>query len=129
MAATAFEPTLPSIMQDFHSSDAVLASLTISIYLLGYIIGPLFIAPVSELYGRAIVIWVPFPTLLISLAGCGASQDIGMLIFFRAVGGFPQVALILMANALVADLIPVQQRGLGMSIILSGPSIVSSGLV
>ncbi|KAF7949915.1 uncharacterized protein EAE97_003424 [Botrytis byssoidea] len=53
---SAFEPALPSIMADFHSTNGSIASLTISIYTIGYCLGPLLIAPISELYGHVTVL-------------------------------------------------------------------------
>ncbi|KAF2753529.1 MFS general substrate transporter [Pseudovirgaria hyperparasitica] len=123
MAFTAFEPAMPVVMTEFHSQSSAVESLVVSIYMMGYIVGPLLVAPVSELYGRAIVLRVGLPLLLVSLASSSASTCIAMFVVFRAIGGFGQIALLLMANVFVADLISVEQRGLGMSVILMGPGM------
>jgi MFS family permease len=50
---TAYEPGLDQILHDFHAQDKdSLGALSISIYTLGYCIGPLIVAPVSKIYGR-----------------------------------------------------------------------------
>ena len=46
-----------------------------------------------------------------------------MFLVFRALGGFPTTALNLISYAIVADLLPVERRGRGMSIVLAGPAI------
>lgn len=127
MAYTAFQPALSTIMDDLNvtSNRGPLSSLTISINILGYVFGPILIAPASEHFGRRIVLLVSFPLLVLSIAVPGASVNIAMFLIFRAVGGFPTAALNLVSYGVVADLLPVQRRGLGMSIVLVGPSIVS----
>lgn len=127
MAYTAFQPALPKIMNDLNvkSNRGSLSTLTISINILGYIFGPILIAPVSEHVGRRVVLAVSIPVLLISIVGPGASINIAMFLVFRAIGGFPTTSLNLISYAIVADLLPVERRGLGMSIVLAGPSIVS----
>jgi MFS family permease len=127
MAYTAFQPALPTIMDDLNvkSNRGSLSTLTISINILGYVFGPIFIAPVSEHVGRRTVLIASIPILLVSLAVPGASVNIAMFLVFRALGGFPTTSLNLISYAIVADLLPVERRGLGMSIVLAGPSIVS----
>lgn len=47
--------TVESIEQDFNIRDSELLVLPISIYLIGYILGPMVFAPLSESYGRKYV--------------------------------------------------------------------------
>ena len=43
-----FAPGVPQVMKEFHSTNADLETIVISIYVLGFAIGPLFIGPLSE---------------------------------------------------------------------------------
>lgn len=113
---------------DVKSNRGPLSTLTISINILGYVFGPIFIAPVSEHVGRRVVLIVSIPILLVSIVGPGASVNIAMFLIFRALGGFATAALNLISYAIVADILPLERRGLGMSIVLAGPSIVSHPL-
>ncbi|EAL84246.1 uncharacterized protein AFUA_6G00196 [Aspergillus fumigatus Af293] len=45
-------PTAPQILQDFHSRDRIHQTLLVTIWELGEGIGPFFIAPLSERFGR-----------------------------------------------------------------------------
>jgi hypothetical protein len=45
-------PGVPQIMEEFGSSNKTEATFVVSIFILGFAFGPLFIAPLSELYGR-----------------------------------------------------------------------------
>lgn len=45
-------PGLPEVATKYHITDPTILALTLSIYLLSFAIGPLFLAPLSEMYGR-----------------------------------------------------------------------------
>lgn len=45
-------PGLPDVAKKFDITDPTIAALTLSIFLLSFAIGPLFAAPLSEVYGR-----------------------------------------------------------------------------
>ena len=47
-----FAPGVPQVMRAFHEDSLILSAFVVSVYLLGFAIGPLVIAPLSELYGR-----------------------------------------------------------------------------
>jgi hypothetical protein len=53
LGSTIMAPATPEIMMHFHSTNYDLAILVVSINILGYAIGPLFLSPLSEIYGRA----------------------------------------------------------------------------
>jgi MFS family permease len=45
-------PGLPDVAKKFNITNPTIAALTLSIFLLSFAIGPLFAAPLSEVYGR-----------------------------------------------------------------------------
>jgi MFS family permease len=49
---TAQTPAIPQIKRDFNESNVTILSLLVSVYLLGFAVGPLIAAPTSELLGR-----------------------------------------------------------------------------
>ncbi|ESZ98417.1 hypothetical protein SBOR_1198 [Sclerotinia borealis F-4128] len=120
---SAFEPALPSIMADFHSTNDSIASLTISIYTIGYCLGPLVVAPMSELYGHVTVIYPGYIGFMLALAVCGSSRSLLLFIVFRAIMGFAAITFVLMGPAIVADLIPRERRGFALSIMSAGPVV------
>jgi hypothetical protein len=52
LASSFFAPGVPQVMRSFNETSNVMASFVVSVYILGFAIGPLVIAPMSELYGR-----------------------------------------------------------------------------
>lgn len=59
------------------------AVLPLSLYTFGFVIGPIFAAPLSELYGRRIIYWTTLPLLLIFTAIAGVSNNITQLTINR----------------------------------------------
>ena len=64
------------------------AVLGVSLYTLGFTIGPILAAPLSELYGRRPVYWVTMPLLLVFTAIAASSDNFVVLIIFRFLSGF-----------------------------------------
>ena len=108
---TAFAPALPKMMKDLHSDSNALASLTVSAYVIGYFLGPIFFAPLSEIYGRVTLIWPGYTLYLACLAICGSATNIGVFIAFRIVGGIAGIALSLLSIAVVADITHKEELG------------------
>lgn len=80
-------PALPFIAADFHIKDEFLSQLTLSIFILAYAVGPLFLGPLSEMYGRAIVLQLANLFYLVFNIACGISQSTGQLLAFRFLSG------------------------------------------
>lgn len=116
---------MPSVMADFHSSIDFLASFAVLMYIIGYCLGPLVVAPTSELYGRVMILYPAYVVFMASLAMCGSSSSLPLFIVFRAVMGFAGIAFVLLGPAIGADLIPKERRGFALSIMSSGPVVVS----
>jgi MFS family permease len=73
-------------MAKYHVEREV-AVLPLSLYTLGFTIGPIIAAPMSELYGRRAVYWTTLPLLLIFTAIAGASNNVPLLIVTRLLAG------------------------------------------
>ena len=52
LASSMVAPATPLIMEEFNTTNTTVASFIVSIYVLGYALGPLFLAPCSEVWGR-----------------------------------------------------------------------------
>ena len=79
-------PAIPIVQKKFDVSREV-AVLPLSLYTLGFTVGPSIAAPLSELYGRRAVYWGTMPLLLIFTAISGGSNSIALLIFMRFLAG------------------------------------------
>lgn len=113
-------PAAPLILRDFSSTDQLYETLLVSIWELGEAFGPLLIAPVSEMYGRAPVYHsanVLFCNFSIASA---LSKNLNMLIVFRFFNGIT-VAFVVLNPSIIGDMIITEQRGSAMSILTLSP--------
>lgn len=118
-----FAPGIAQVMDEFHSTNSALSSFVISIFILGYAFGPLFIAPLSELFGRLYVYHVSNILFTVFLIACGKSTSLGMLITFRFLAGIPGSTPVTLGGATAADIFAPQQRGKAMAVWSLGPII------
>jgi MFS family permease len=130
-----FAPAVPQAMQEFRSTNVDLASSVVSVYILGYAFGPLFIAPMSELYGRLPVYHINAALFLVFNVACAKSTGLPMLIIFRFLAGVAGSCPITVGSGTIADCFRQEERGKVMSVwtfpVLLGESwyLVCLGLV
>lgn len=96
------------------------AVLLVTIWELGEAAGPLFIAPLSEVFGRHPVIHAANVLFLAFTVLCALSPTTTVLIVFRALTGVA-VASNVLSPAVVGDMFPSDRRGAAMSIIQLAP--------
>lgn len=124
MASTLFAPGVPSVLHDFHSTNSALATLMVSVFIIGFVIGPLVLSPMSEIYGRMPVTHISNVAFLIASIVCAVAVDIPMLIVFRLVMGLAGCVPMTLGGGFVADLMPPEKRGLALNIWTVGPLMV-----
>jgi MFS family permease len=89
-ATSILSPAINILDADFGNNDATLGSMTVTIYLFGYVVGPVFIGPLSEIYGRKVVLSAANVFFCLWQIGCALAPNIETLIvsrFFSGVGG------------------------------------------
>ncbi|KAI1746382.1 major facilitator superfamily domain-containing protein [Xylaria scruposa] len=125
LGATMFAPATQQVMQELKPSatgeNGVLASLMVSIYVLGWALGPLVLAPLSESDGRLPVYTVTSVLYIAATVACALAPSIGFLVFFRFVAGSVGSAPLTIGGGTISDLVPVQTRGLALSLYMFGP--------
>lgn len=89
-ASSILSPAIDSLDAEFGNKNATVGSFTVSIYLLGYVVGPVFIAPLSEIYGRKLILTLFNAFFCLWQIGCALAPNLETLIvcrFFSGVGG------------------------------------------
>ena len=106
---TIVSTALPTIVGDLgglaHLSWVVTAYLLTST-----VAGPLY-GKFGDLYGRKIVIQTAVVIFLVGSALCGIAQNMTELILFRALQGLGAGGLVVVAIAVIGDVIPPRDRG------------------
>lgn len=80
-------PALTTMSKDLNITDAVESQLTLSIFVLAYAVGPLFLGPLSEIYGRVIVLQLSNLFYLVFNIACGVAQTKTQVIVCRLLSG------------------------------------------
>lgn len=80
-------PALTTISQEFGITSEVESQLVLSVFVLGFAIGPLVLGPLSEIYGRVPVLQLSNLVYLVFNIACGASRNKGEMIAFRFLSG------------------------------------------
>ncbi|OAA77942.1 Major facilitator superfamily domain, general substrate transporter [Akanthomyces lecanii RCEF 1005] len=126
-ACLSIMPSANHIVRDLgHGKSNKAASvLLITVWELGEAAGPLFIAPLSETFGRYAVLNASNILFLIANVMTALSTNVSLLITMRAVTGFA-VASNVLNPAIIGDMLVPEQRGKAMTVIIIVPMIASA---
>lgn len=127
LASSAFAPGTPQLLQDFGSTNTELSAFVLSVYVLGYAVGPMLAAPMSEMYGRCIVYLTTNIGFVAFLVGCALAPSMDAFIVFRFFSGALGSCVLANGGGTIADMIEPAKRGRVMAafsvIPLIGPII------
>ncbi|THW79947.1 MFS general substrate transporter [Aureobasidium pullulans] len=121
LASSMFAPGVPDVLREFHETSVTLAAFVVSVYLLGFAVGPLLISPLSEIYGRRPVYMVCNVGFIVFTVACAIASSMSQLIVFRFLAGCFGVAPVTLGGASIADMIAQEKRGASMSFYAVGP--------
>ncbi|KAJ8095155.1 hypothetical protein PM082_010377 [Marasmius tenuissimus] len=126
LASSMMAPGLPNVAAKYHIQNETVLALTLSVFLISFAIGPLILAPLSEMYGRTWILhWGNIFSLAFNL-GCAFSPNTTTLIVFRFLTGFSGAAPIAIGGGSVGDLFAERERALAMSLYTLGPLFAPS---
>jgi hypothetical protein len=111
---------IPSQMAEWGLSNT-LALLPISFFVLGFAIGPVFWAPLSEIYGRQAIFLITYATYMIFDAGCIGAQTITQLVVLRFIAGLFGSAQLTNSGGIIADMFSAAERGKAQSVFACAP--------
>jgi multidrug resistance protein len=118
--SSAYSGGIGKILGEFGSSQEV-ATLGISLFVLGFAIGPLLWAPMSELYGRQILFIGTYAVLTIFNAGAAGANNMAALIAMRLVAGLFGSSPLTNAGGVIVDMFDANERGLATSLFAAAP--------
>ncbi|GAB7351888.1 hypothetical protein MBLNU459_g2433t1 [Dothideomycetes sp. NU459] len=127
VASSMVAPALGTISREFNITNTAQEELVLSIFVLAYAIGPLFLGPMSELYGRVRVLQLANAFYFVWNLACGFAQNKGELMAFRFLAGFGGSAPLAIGGGLLSDCWKAEERGRAISIYslapLLGPAV------
>ena len=127
VASSILAPSLQSIGEDLNIESDSEKSLCLSIFVLGFALGPLILAPLSEIYGRAIILQSSNLLFIIFNCACGFAKSKEQLIMFRFLAGLGGSSPLALGSGVLSDLFTADERGLAVGIYsffpILGPAI------
>ncbi|KAF1828442.1 MFS general substrate transporter [Decorospora gaudefroyi] len=109
-------PALPFIGDEFDIADGFMRQLVMTIFLLGFAQGPFVLAPLSEIFGRVVVLQYANLVYLIFNTCCGFAQTKEQMLVFRFLSGLGGAAPQAICNDVLADTWRKEERGKGQAI-------------
>ncbi|KAE8150402.1 major facilitator superfamily domain-containing protein [Aspergillus avenaceus] len=120
LVSSAYTGGIDQIMEEFNCGSEV-ATLGVSLFVVGFAIGPLLWAPLSELWGRQILFAGSYCGLVVFNAAAVGSKNIWSLVIFRFFAGAFGSSPLTNAGGVIADMFPASERGKAMSIFAAAP--------
>lgn len=121
MAQTAiFAPAAPQVVRDLDVHSLQLATFVVSVDVLGFAFGPLLLAPLSEVYGRAKMYTACSFGFLISTVLSGSAPNMASLIVFRFFSGVFGACFGTIGGGSIADMVRPEKRAGIMAICGAG---------
>ncbi|KAF3933655.1 hypothetical protein ABW20_dc0101450 [Dactylellina cionopaga] len=122
-----FSPAILAVAAEFHVSTEV-ATLGVSLYILGFATGPLAWAPLSELYGRRLPIIVANLGFAIFQIAVASAKDLQTVIICRFFGGLFAACPLAVVGGAFTDIWNNAQRGHAINIFaltVSAPALLA----
>ncbi|KAL2220367.1 putative MFS multidrug transporter [Thermoascus aurantiacus ATCC 26904] len=113
---------LEGVSATFGVSEEV-SLLTITVFVIGFGVGPMAFAPLSEMLGRRPVYSVTLLLAVIFIIPCAVSKNIGTLIVCRAIDGIAFSAPMTLVGGTLADLWKNEERGVPMAAFSAAPFV------
>ena len=111
---------LREFLFEFQVSTTII-TLGVSLFVLGFAIGPLLWAPLSELYGRQVIFFITYGAFTAFNAGAAGAQNITTLLILRFLAGAFGSSPLTNAGGVIADIFSASERGLAMAAFALAP--------
>lgn len=122
LVSSGYTGSIPGMMAALGSSGEV-ATLGLSLYVLGFALGPLLWGPLSEMYGRQVVFVGTYAAFAAFNAGAAGADSAATVIVLRFFAGAWGSSPLTNAGGIIADMFPASQRGLALSLFASAPML------
>ena len=103
IASSICSNAIPQIASEFKITNQPALVLPVSVFLIGYILGPLFWGPSSEYVGRKRPMLIAYCGFMIFMLACAVANSYSSLLMFRLLNGVMASAPIATVGGLFAD--------------------------
>ncbi|KFA48763.1 hypothetical protein S40293_01525 [Stachybotrys chartarum IBT 40293] len=121
-ASSVITADIAGVVREFDVSEE-LALASISLFVVGFGVGPMVFAPLSEVYGRRIIYGSTLLLAVVFIIPCAVAENIETLLVCRAIGGIAFSAPMTLVGGTLADLWRSEERGVPMAAFSAAPFI------
>ncbi|KAI3335786.1 major facilitator superfamily domain-containing protein [Ustulina deusta] len=121
-ASSIVTPDIEGVADEFGVSYEV-ALLSITLFVVGFGVGPLAFAPLSEVYGRQVIYVSTLFIAVVFVIPCALAKNITTLLVSRAIDGIAFSAPITIIGGTLADLWKAEERGIPMAAFSAAPFV------
>ncbi|KAH9478196.1 Efflux pump radE [Psilocybe cubensis] len=121
LASSMMSPGLPELAEKFDIHSSTILAMTLTVFLISLALGPLILAPLSEMYGRTWILHVGNLLSIVFNLSCAFAPNTAALIAFRFLCGLSGGAPIAIGGGTVSDLFAPRERAVAMGMFNLGP--------
>ncbi|POS72258.1 major facilitator superfamily transporter, partial [Diaporthe helianthi] len=135
LASLTMAPGVDIIAEEFAIHNSTVSTLLLTIYVLGYAVGPLLLGPASEIYGRKPVLTLSNLWYLVFNIACGLARSRDQMIAFRFLAGVGGSGPLALGGGVLSDCWNAEERTRALSLYtlpaLLGPALgpIIGGLI
>ncbi|KAH8108480.1 MFS general substrate transporter [Phellopilus nigrolimitatus] len=119
-SSSSYSGGLSFTTEDLHIPREV-AVLGVSLYVLGFGIGPLVFAPLSEMYGRRLIFMCTYAPYTLLHMGGALSKNVTTLLVCRLLAGISGSSPLTNAGGAISDMWVARERGLAVALYSTAP--------
>ncbi|KAK7429962.1 Synaptic vesicle transporter SVOP [Neonectria magnoliae] len=121
-ASSVITADIAGVVKDLDVSEEV-ALVSISVFVVGFGVGPMIFAPLSEIYGRRVIYASTLLLAVVFIIPCAVAKNIETLLICRAIDGIAFSAPMTLVGGTLADLWRNEERGVPMAAFSAAPFI------
>ncbi|EON60865.1 hypothetical protein W97_00075 [Coniosporium apollinis CBS 100218] len=121
VSSTMVAPALPELARQFNVSSSVEQMFLMSIFLLAYAVGPFVLGPLSEIFGRVVVLQSANMFYLVFNTACGFARTKEEMLAFRFLSGLGGSAPQALGGGVLSDCWRAEERGKAVAIYSLAP--------
>ncbi|KAF5026756.1 hypothetical protein F66182_1175 [Fusarium sp. NRRL 66182] len=120
-SSSVYTGTVRELMVHFDASNTLITA-GVSLYVLGFAVGPLLWAPLCEIYGRQLIFLISYGLYVVFSAACTADHTIATLLVLRFFCGTFGSSPLSNAGGVISDIFKPQERAIAMGLFSIAPS-------
>ena len=114
-SSTIYSVAIEPVANEFHIG-YVTSTLGVSLFVLGFVFGPVFFGPASEVFGRRVPLFIGYAVFAIFQIPVAVARNVETIMLGRFLGGFAAAAPLAVVGGAMADIWGPLERAYGICV-------------